>query len=79
MKVYFEESNNPRSVFEINEGPCAIDFLLKVTEEALKELTKKALRVKIDGKKLLVFSSTLAQVDIPLGEFANKNSVDGVT
>lgn len=27
---------------------------------------------------MLVFSSTLAQVEIPLSEFANKNSVDGV-
>lgn len=52
-----------------------MDFLLKVTEEALKEITKKVVKVKIEGKKMLVFNSVLAYVEISLADFANKNMV----
>ena len=62
-------------MFEINEGTCNVDFLLKVTEEALKEITKKVVKVKIEGKKMLVFNSVLAYVEISLADFAKKNMV----
>lgn len=65
-------------MFAINEGACNVDFLLKITEEALKELTKKVVKVKIEGKKMVVFNSVLAYVEIPLTEFAHKNCVEGV-
>jgi hypothetical protein len=36
------------------------------------------IKIKIEGKKMLLFNSVLAYMEIPLTNFSNQNSIDGV-
>jgi hypothetical protein len=76
LKMYFEDLNNPK-VFEINEGVCSIDHLLKIKEDVLKEITKKVVKIKIETKKMLGFNSVL-DIEISLKGLTDDNSIDGV-
>jgi hypothetical protein len=64
-------------VFEINEGVCSIDHLLKIKEDVLKEITKKVVKIKIETKKMLGFNSVL-DIEISLKGLTDDNSIDGV-
>lgn len=60
------------------DGPCAINFRLIIPEVTFDNLHQKMVKIKIEGKKAVFFTSVLGYYEIPLAPFGNQNTMEGV-